>query len=209
MSVQVLGDREIRLAREAVEWRLLALLFECPAEDWATQVKHLAQDVENAELRAAAEAAFSQASEGTYHHAFGPGGPAPPREASYHQSVELGYLLSEIMTYYDAFAFKPVSVEPPDHVAVETDFVAYLKFKEAYALARGEDEQAAICSEAADRFTKDHLAKIAGPLAGFLAGSGIDYLAAAGAALLSRVGSPTARESQWNGRILDESSDCG
>jgi nitrate reductase assembly molybdenum cofactor insertion protein NarJ len=207
-----LGEREIQLARDAAEWRLLSLLFECPSPSSAEQIKSLLRDVTDAELRAAAQASLVEASQGQFHHAFGPGGPAPPREATYHQSVELGYLMSEIETYYEAFAFKPQSGEAPDHVGVETNFIAYLRFKEAYALARGEEEQAAVSAEAAARFMREHLATIASPLAGFLADSGISYLAKAGAVLLRRVGPPATVKPGLPVLApapLDDSPECG
>lgn len=187
-SVSILGEREVRLAREAAEWRLLSLLFECPTPEWRAQVRALALEVTDAELKSAAQDALEEAGEGLFHHTFGPGGPAPPREATYHQTVQLGYLMSELQAYYNAFAFHPVTAEPPDHVSVEIGFIAYLKMKEAYALACHHDEQAATASESAQRFVQEHLANIAQPFANYLRGSGISYLAKAGAALLRRVG---------------------
>lgn len=188
----VLGERERKLAKEAAEWRLLSLLFECPAPQWSRQVTALMDDVADPELKSAAHDALEEASEGLFHHAFGPGGPAPPREATYHQTVQLGYLMSELQAYYGAFAFAPVTSEPPDHVSVEAGFIAYLKMKEAYALACLDEERAATASESAQRFLEEHLANVAQALADRLAGSGISYLAKAGAALLRRVGPPPA-----------------
>ena len=184
----ILGNPELKLAREAAEWRLLSLLFECPTLEWRKQVFDLMQDIADEELKAAAQCALEEASEGLFHHTFGPGGPAPPREATYHQTVQLGYLMSELQAYYNAFAFHPVTHEPPDHIAVETGFIAYLKLKEAYALACGNAEQAATAAESAQQFVHEHLANVAEPLANHLAVSEIPYLAQAGAALLSRVG---------------------
>lgn len=183
-----LSNDELQLAREAGEWRLLSLLFECPTAEWRRQVSALMKDVEDVELSAAAEDALEQASEGLFHHTFGPGGPAPPREATYHQTVQLGYLMSELQAYYNAFAFDPATNEPPDHVAVETGFIAYLKLKEAYALACGNQEQAATAADSARQFICEHLGSIAEPLANHLQASEIPYLAKAGAALLRRVG---------------------
>jgi nitrate reductase assembly molybdenum cofactor insertion protein NarJ len=182
-----LGKSELRLAREAAEWRLLSLLFECPTLEWRKQLSTLIQDVADEELKSAAQDALEQASEGLFHHTFGPGGPAPPREATYHQTVQLGYLMSELQAYYNAFAFHPITNEPPDHISLETGFIAYLKLKEAYALACGNKEQAATASESAQRFTVEHLANIAEPLANHLQASDIPYLVKAGAALLRRV----------------------
>ena len=184
----VLGQNELRLAREAAEWRLLSLLFECPTTAWRTQLSGLIQDVADEELKSAAQDALEQASEGLFHHTFGPGGPAPPREATYHQTVQLGYLMSELQAYYNAFAFHPVTNEPPDHISVETGFIAYLKLKEAYALACGDEDQAAAASESAQRFTLEHLANIVEPFVSHLQASDIPYLLKAGTALFHRVG---------------------
>jgi TorA maturation chaperone TorD len=144
-------------------------------------------EVADAELQSAAHDALEEAGEGLFHYTFGPGGPAPAREATYHQTVQLGYLMSELQAYYNAFAFQPVTAEAPDHVSVETGFIAYLKMKEAYALACQDEERAATASESAKRFIEDHLTNLAQPLAERLEGSGIRYLATASAALLRRV----------------------
>ncbi len=190
-----LGEHELRLAQDAAEWRLLSLLFECPDAEWRAQVTALMREVADADLKSAAQDALEEASEGLFHHTFGPGGPAPPREATYHQTVQLGYLLSELQAYYNAFAFHPVTSEPPDHISVEIGFMAYLKMKEAYALAGCNKEQAATTAESALQFLQDHLANIAQPFANHLEGSGIPYLAKAGAVLLRRVGPPPAAAS--------------
>jgi hypothetical protein len=55
-------------------------------------------------------------------------------------------------------------------------------------LACHDEERAAATSESAQQFLKEHLANIAQPLADHLEGSGISYLAKAGAALLRLVG---------------------
>ncbi|MBZ5506947.1 MAG: molecular chaperone TorD family protein [Acidobacteriia bacterium] len=186
----VLNERELHLAKEAAEWRLISLLFDCPGPQWRVQVTALMNEVADAELQSAARDALEEAGEGLFHYAFGPGGPAPAREATYHQTVQLGYLMSELQAYYNAFAFQPVTAEAPDHVSVETGFIAYLKMKEAYALTCQDGERAATASESAQRFIEDHLTNLAQPLAERLEGSGIGYLATASAALLRRVGSP-------------------
>lgn len=187
-----LGKEELRLAQEAAEWRLLSLLFECPTSHWRQQVSALVQEVADQELKSAGQDALEQASEGLFHHTFGPGGPAPPREATYHQTVQLGYLMSELQAYYNAFGFHPVTHEPPDHICVEAGFISYLKLKQAYALACEDGDRAATAAESAQRFIQEHLANIAQPLAGFLEASEISYLAVAGAALVRRVGPPPA-----------------
>jgi nitrate reductase assembly molybdenum cofactor insertion protein NarJ len=176
------------LLREAAEWRLISLLLECPVGDWKTSVKNLANEIADSDLKAAAEFAQTQASEGLYHSIFGPGGPAPAREVTYRSWVQPGYLLSELSAFYSAFSFQPVTAEVPDHIAVETAFMAYLKLKQAFAEECGEQNKAEITARAALNFNNEHLAKMTEQIASSLASSGVDYLALASAALFKRVG---------------------
>jgi len=193
----VLSDREMRLAREASEWRLLSMLFECPSDLWRLQILRLAAEVADPDLKSAVEEAQQEADEGLFHHAFGPGGPAPVREATYHLTVELGYLMSELQAYYNAFAFQPRSAEAPDHVSVETAFIAYLKLKELYALRCKEEGLAATAAESAQRFLQEHLSNIAQPLCERLQDSGITYLAKTAVALARRVGPPSSPSTRF------------
>ena len=172
-----------KLLRDAAEWRLISLLFECPSGDWHQQVKALAGEVGDAELKAAA-ANCAEASESLYYSTFGPGGPAAPREVSHRQTLQPGQMLDEIGAYYQAFAYQPTTSEPPDHIAVMTGFIAYLRLKEAY----GNAEQAEVTAKAAKQFVDDHLNLVAEPLAKSLSHSGIAYLAQASHVLLKRVG---------------------
>lgn len=181
------------LLRDAARWRLLGRLFECPTEAWRRDLATLAREVDDAALRTAAGTAIATATEGQFHSVFGPGGPAPPREVSYHDTLELGSLMSELAGYYDGFGYHPVTSEPPDHVAVEAGFVAYLRVKEASAAAAGDAERAATTARASSRFLADHLALVAAPLAAVLADSEIEYLVQASALLASRAGNPPSR----------------
>lgn len=181
-------SKQGELLRDATAWRLIGMLFECPNEEWREQILLLARGVEDADLRAAALAAREEAAEGIFHSIFGPGGPAAPREVSHRDWGQAGYLLAEIAGYYEAFHWQANSREAPDHVSVETNFIAYLRMKEAYALACDDAEHAAVTAEAADRFITEHLRNIAEPLAQSLAHSGVRYLALASEALLQRVG---------------------
>jgi len=182
--------RIVDLLREAAEWRLLGLLLECPSEDWRAQVARLAAEVADANLKAAADAAVREAGEGLYHAVFGPGGRVSPREASYHAGRLPGPLLAELAAFYEAFAYRPSTVDPPDHVAVEVGFLGYLRLKEAYALARGEAVHAETAGRAAGAFLNEHLAGLARPFAESLPSSGITYLALAAQWLLRRIALP-------------------
>jgi nitrate reductase assembly molybdenum cofactor insertion protein NarJ len=189
-NAEVVDERALPLLREAAHWRLISMLLACPQDDWRSHVTALAAEVTDEQLQQAATAMAEEASEGLYHTTFGPGGPAAPREVSHREYIVPGPSLSDLVAFYNAFAFCPATNEPPDHVAVEADFIAYLRLKEAYALARGDQEQACIAADAARRFLEDHLSSIAAPLAQSLAASGITYLQLAADALFSRVGPP-------------------
>ena len=183
-----MNPQVLKLLRESAEWRLIALLFEPPADGWHEQVARLAAEVDDATLKAAALTAGGEATETLYHTTLGPGGPAAPREVSYQGRVLAGALLGELSGYYTAFAYDPHLPEAPDHVAVEAGFVAYLRLKEAFAVEGGHAEQAQVAADAARQFMADHLNQIGEPLAKSLAASGIVYLGQAAAALHQRVG---------------------
>jgi nitrate reductase assembly molybdenum cofactor insertion protein NarJ len=135
---------------EAARWRLLSLLFERPSDGWRRQVQALAAEVPDPALRQAAAAAIAQATESAHCSLFGPGGPVPAREASCRPGIQLGYLLAEITGIYQAFGYRPAAEESPDHIAVETGFVAYLKLKQIHAECSGAAEEAQRCAEAAE-----------------------------------------------------------
>ncbi len=186
--------QEINLLREAAEWRLISLFFECPVGDWQNQVKALAAEIDDKKLEKAAKLAEIEATEGLYHSIFGPGGPAPAREVTYRSWVQPGFLLSELAAFYKAFSYQPKTEEVADHIAVETGFIAYLKLKEAFARESDDRENMQITAEAAQTFIEEHLAKYVEAITKSLASSGIEYLALASAALFGRVGSDNDRK---------------
>ena len=138
----VLSSNVNALLAEALEWRLMQLLFQCPSGSWREAVASVAQEVQRSELREAAVAAVQGADEGAYHSIFGPGGPAPAREASYQRTVQLGYLIAEIHAFYEAFGYNRTegadAVYPPDHISVESGFMGFMKLKQAYALMQAD-----------------------------------------------------------------------
>jgi len=183
---EVLAGPARPLLEEAAAWRLTGLLFECPSDAWRARLIELAPEVSDPELKAAVAAAPGEATEGLFHTTFGPGGSAAPREVSHRRVPDPGRFLAELAAYYSAFAYLPTTDEPLDHVSVEAGFVGYLRLKEAFALASGDDAAAAVARDAARQFVKDHIAVIAEPLATSLRASGIAYLGHASAALISR-----------------------
>jgi nitrate reductase assembly molybdenum cofactor insertion protein NarJ len=183
----VLNASARRLLGEAVDWRLLSVLLERPARDWDDAVKRLAHDAADADLRPVAAAAEG-ATEGGYLAAFGPGGIVSPREIAHTKTRDPGHVLAQLGAIYDAFAYRPQTEETPDHISVEAGFVAYLRMKEAFALATAEEEAARIASEAAVLFVERHLSTFVQPVAERLSAVPDAYLAGAIHALLRRTG---------------------
>lgn len=176
------------LLRASASWRLLGLLLERPRPGWVEDVAALASLVDADDLREAASHAPS-ADEGAYLRWLGPGGAVSPREVAYRGWEDPGRVLSDLGTFYDAFAFKPRTEDPPDHVAVLSGFVGYLWLKEGYATQCGRDEEAHLTAEARGKFAGEHLRPIAGPLLRRLSGSGAPAVwELAAAALVRRVG---------------------
>lgn len=161
----------------------MSLLFMRPQGGWKEEIRALASEVLDPELRAAAAAGCREEDPARYDTVFRPGGVAGSREVSYGQAMMPSWALAEIQGYYEAFAYRPQTDEPPDHVALMTGFIAYLRLKQAM----GEGEQAQIVSEALQRFIRDHLSRLAEPLAHDLAASGVSYLAMTASLLLRRV----------------------
>jgi hypothetical protein len=180
--------RVLALVEEAAAWRLLGRLFECPSAEWRTDLEALSREVGDEALSRAVGLAATEATEGQYHSVFGPGGPAPPREVSYRDSIELGSVMSSLFAYYDAFGYRPALGESPDHVAVEIGFLAFLRLKEAFAIADEDGERAAITADAAESFRSEHLSLVSGRLAEQLAGAHLEYLRTASQVLAARVG---------------------
>jgi nitrate reductase assembly molybdenum cofactor insertion protein NarJ len=191
-----------QLIRDAAEWRLISLLLERPGADWRQHLTALAGEVSDTTLQAAANAADENPA--LYDTTFGPGGPAAPREVSYRHSLMPGQMLDEIVAFYQAFAYRPTIPEPPDHIAVMTGFIAYLRLKEAF----GSGEQATITAKAARDFIENHLTAIAEPLAKSLEHSGIAHLAVASTALLRLVG-PARATAPTAGAIPACETACG
>jgi hypothetical protein len=169
----------------AVDWRVLSLLLSRPRPGWREEVQGLAREA-GEELRAAA-GAIDGAGEGAYHALLGPGAVASAREAAHAGFADPGRILADLQERYHAFAFAPRADEPADHLAVECDFVAYLLLKEAYAVARGEPEQAEISRQARLRFVDEHVAPTGHRFAEKLPPLAPEYLRRAARALAARL----------------------
>jgi nitrate reductase assembly molybdenum cofactor insertion protein NarJ len=183
-EISAITDPRLRqLLSDATAWRLLGLLFERPREGWWQEVEALGRSVSDPEIRAAADAAREEASEGLYLAVLGPGGPVSPREVTYRGMEDPGRIVADISAFYEAFAFRPETEEAPDHLAVEAGFVGYLRLKEAYAWARGNEEEAEVAAKAATRFLETHLSTLAWPVAERIATADLRYLTLSASAL--------------------------
>ena len=193
-----------RLIEEAVEWRLIGLLLERPTEQWREGLPYVAHEAGDEELRAAAQVAVHDASEGEYLRAFGPGGRVSPREIAHTQTRDPGHVLAQLGAMYEAFAYRPHTEETPDHVSVETGFVAYLRLKQAFAVACDNDEHARTAADAAAAFVERHLSTFVEPLTQRVSDDEGHYMASALRALLRRTGPRRHdREGGWTPDGLD------
>jgi hypothetical protein len=179
-----------QLMREAAEWRLFGLLFERPNARWAGEVRTVAREVGDEELRTAASAWLAEANEGDYLALLGPGGAASPREVGYRGMGDPGWILSDIAQFHQAFAYQPAAEDPPDHVSVMAGFIGYLWLKEAFARECGDEEAAAVTAAARGEFLNEHLAYLAAPLAERLTTAGGTALARVAQLLAARVPAP-------------------
>ena len=91
----------------------------------------------------------------------------PPYETEYHSTAEPFFRaqrLADIAGFYRAFGLEPSPhrPEPPDHLALELEFMALLLLKKRLARTAASDpdaaEHAAVCAAAESRFFQDHLA---------------------------------------------------
>jgi DMSO reductase family type II enzyme chaperone len=85
-------------------------------------------------------------------------------------------VLADIAGFYRAFGIREQG-ERPDHVSAELEFLHLLAYKQAWALARHDDEHAELCRDAELAFLRDHVltwlpgfaARVAAPTHGLYA----------------------------------------
>lgn len=67
--------------------------------------------------------------------------------------------MSDIAGFFRAFGLELSEKGRPDHVSVELEFMQFLAYKEAYALANHGPAKARLCREAQRKFMRDHLGR--------------------------------------------------
>lgn len=96
---------------------------------------------------------------------FDTGGRISPYETEYlrEKISRKPFEIADIAGFYAAFGFsvnEELSTrEPVDHIAVETEFMAILSWKEEYARKNGQKEHEEIAGEARKKFFAEHLAR--------------------------------------------------
>ena len=130
---------------------------------------------------------------------------------TFREMEDPGRIIADIRAFYEAFAFHPDTEEAPDHIAVQAGFLGYLCLKEAYAWARGNQEEAEVAANAAARFREAHLSPLAWSVAERLESTGVRHLTLAATTLASRTGpcrdSETAAKAPlWS---CDDCLECG
>ena len=87
----------------------------------------------------------------------------PPYEAQYGCShvFQQAQILGDIAGFYRAFGLEvsDQAKDRLDHIAVELEFMYFLAYKEAYALAHHGEEAASSCREAQRKFFHEHLGR--------------------------------------------------
>ncbi len=146
----------------AAAWRFASLLFQSPNEQSTAELRALSNEV-GLEWRASARRLSEiplDIWQAEYHRVLGPGG-VPACKSSFDDNALAGRgpLLSRVAGFYEAFAYRADEANPevPDHVSIETGFLAYLALKAAFATDAGEEEPLALAREAYQRFLDEHL----------------------------------------------------
>jgi nitrate reductase assembly molybdenum cofactor insertion protein NarJ len=149
-----------RRTAESLSFRLLGLLLERPRRGWYEEIDGLAREARDPDLRQAAAAAAG-ASEERYLALLGPGGKVSPRAVAYIGMEDPGKHLTQLMELYQAFGYDPLAEDPPDHVAVEVGFAAFLSLKAAHAAAVEDPDALASAQQIRGRFLAEHLHPLA------------------------------------------------
>lgn len=149
---------EVRLlVQQAAAFRLVALLFSVPSPQTRREVQALLPEVADSLLTEAGRCWLDTMDAGRYFACFAPIGRVSLRLVSYLPRISPGDILAELQRCYAAFGYVPFSAEPPDHLAIQVDFLAFLFLKRAYALAGSDVTSIALVEQICRRFWSEFL----------------------------------------------------
>ncbi len=154
--------------REAAKLRALSLLFVPPTEAVKNELGSLANDINafdsgfGARLWALAED-IGDVHSIRYHDALGPTGAVRDCESDYEVNPlgGKGPLIADVAGFYLAFKYEDRTFDGLgfDHIANECGFLSWLSFRVAFAQHESDAEAASVCSDAMEKFLRDHVSK--------------------------------------------------
>ncbi len=171
---------ESRALARAVAYAFLSAAYRYPDDPAAAGLRRLADAVPEslallsdfgedagrrfAELVRMAGSLESREAEHTRVFGHAPEGKCPPYEGLYgdtEEGLQMPHELSDLMAFYRAFGLElsPRARERVDFVAVESEFLAFLCRKQAYAEEVQDAALAAISVDAQRKFLRDHLGR--------------------------------------------------
>lgn len=153
----------LTLFSQAAMYRGLSLLFQ-PPQDLAAQLSEVTGCVPE-EYRERFESLVGMIHPELsfeYHRVLGASGVCRDCESDYQENPlgGKGPLLVDIAAFYQAFSYHPQEFKAAqDHISIELGFLGYLALKQAYAQHNGLTDEVHLCEDAANNFTRDHLAR--------------------------------------------------
>ena len=160
MKKENIDSRFKELLKEAAWYRFFSLCFQPPRTGLKEEIEKIYTEIGKAEpLHAFLLNELNPDSEP--HAILGAGGVCSSCESEYvgDRLGGKGLLMADVAGFYKAFSFIP-EIEfsaPVDNISMEFSFLSYLTLKEAFALYRGQDKEMRICTDAKEKFQKEHL----------------------------------------------------
>ncbi len=166
------GEAQTRALIRADVWNLLARAFSRPDAALLASEASVARDMLVAsEMREhplrdplagfAEEATAADASllEEEYHQLFTTQMLCPPNEGAYHRTSR-GAVVGDIAAFYQAFGLRAREAGgPPDSIAHQLHFLAWMALKEAYAIQQQRPAEVEVTRNATRSFMIDHLGR--------------------------------------------------
>ena len=158
----------------AVEWKLIALLWERPRQHEPAQVGCLSSQIDDLFLKETGDLGCEATQEAYLKH-FGPDGPVFLQETAY-VICHSEKILRQIETIYDAFSFQSHAENPSDHIAVEADFISHLYVKEARARLANDADAYSVAIDVRTKFIEEHFRILVQALRKKISGSEPEYI---------------------------------